>query len=267
MDNRLVILLYHDLVEDESALPTEAYLRDRAITRNNFQAQMQHLVDEGYQSLTMEEYFACRENHRPLPEKSVIITFDDGFRSHYEIGYRILSELGLKGTFFVVGSWIDRSGFLNREQLREMHEGGMEIGSHGHTHTFLAYLSKDEVYQELKESKDALEQTIGARIDHFAYPGGHYKRWMWKQLKETGYKGASSCLYGWNDVRSNPYLLRRVDIRQRMDISAFAAVFDNNNMQFYQGVYFVKRLVRGLIGRRGYTRLRRKFYRFYRLQR
>jgi len=267
MKNQLVVLLYHDIAEDGAELPQEAYLRDRAVTLGRFREQMGFLVDEGYQSLTLEQYFECREGARSLPKKSVIITFDDGLRSHYELAFPVLREFGLQGTFFVVGNRIDKEDSLSCSELEDMTQAGMEIASHGFTHTFLAYLSKDEVAWELAESKRVLERATGGAVNYFAYPGGHYKRWMFPLLQEAGYRGACSCRYGWVDKRTNPFLLRRIDIRQRMDINAFAACFNSNNMRFYRFVYLIKSLVRGVVGRKGYTRMRRKLYRFYRLQR
>ena len=267
MKKRFVALLYHDLTEDNAELPQEAHLQDRAVSLSQFREQLRYLVDEGYQSLTLEEYFECREGRREAPDKGVLLTFDDGFASHYEIGYRLLAEHGLKGTFFVVGDRIDQEGSLSRAQLVEMERAGMAIGSHGFTHTFLAYLSPDKVAWELAESKRALEKALGKEVHYFAFPGGHYKRWMFRLMRKAGFRGGCSCLYGWNDGRTNPFLLKRIDIRQRMDIDAFAACFDNSNINFYRGVYLLKGVLRTFVGRKFYTQLRHKLYRFYMLKR
>lgn len=267
MKNQFIALLYHNIVDDQVEQTKEAHIRDREVSLSSFRQQMQYLVEQGYESLTLEDYFACREKLREPPEKGVLITFDDGFDNHYHNGYKVLAEFGLKGSFFVVGDWIDKAGFLSREQLVEMDRGGMEIGSHGHTHTFLAYLSRNEVRWELTESKRTLEHTLDKEVHYFAFPGGHYKRWMFRLMAEAGYRGSCSCLYGWNNKGTHRYLIKRVDIRNRMDLNDFAACFDSRNVNFYRAVYFVKGALRAVVGRRGYTQLRRKLYRFYRLNR
>lgn len=267
MKTKLVVLLYHDIAEDGADLPQEAYMRDRTVSTGRFREQMRYLVDQGYRPLTMKEYFECRGKGQALPDKSVMITFDDGLRSHYELAYPVLKEFGFSGVFFVVGNRIDQADFLSADELREMEGEGMEIASHGYTHTFLAYLSEEEIAWELSESKRALEGAIGKPVEYFAFPGGHYTRPMLRLLKNAGFKGACSCLYGWNGLTTNPYLLRRIDIRQRMDQQAFASCFNASNMRFYSFVYMVKGLLRKAVGRKGYTQLRKKLYRFYKLQR
>lgn len=267
MDNKLVTLLYHDLAEDGAQLSSEAYMKDRTVSLGRFREQMQYLVDQGYHSLTMEEYFDALDGNKTLPEKCVLITFDDGLRSHYELAYPVLKELGLVGVFFVIGDRIDQANSFTKDEMLEMVGDGMEIASHGHTHTFLAYVSEKDLVWELTESKRALEAAIGRRVDFFAYPGGHYTKSMLSLLKDIGYRGACSCLYGWNDKATNPYLLKRIDIRQRMNIEDFAECFDSKNLRFYSFVYMVKGALRKVVGRQLYTKIRKKMYRYYKLQR
>jgi len=267
MKNRIIALLYHGIIDDSEAGGRVAHIQDRQVTVSRFREQMQFLLEQGYEPLTVEEFFACREGRRETPEKAVLITFDDGFDNHFTNGYKVLAELGLKGSFFVVGDRIGQAGFLNKEQLIEMADTGMEIGSHGHTHTFLAYLSPEEVMWELTESKTVLEKAIGRRVANFAFPGGHYKHWMFRLMEKAGYRGACSCHYGWNDKKTHRYLIKRIDIRNRMGIEEFAACFKPSNVNFYRGVYFIKESLRRFVGRRGYTALRKKLYRFYRFSR
>lgn len=103
----------------------------------------------------------------------VILTFDDGYESDYNIVRPIFAELGLKGTFFIIGSRIGYSErYMNAAQIKEMAEIGHEIGSHTLSHPYLTELSMEEMINEFKESKRAIQEVTGVPVETLCYPYG-----------------------------------------------------------------------------------------------
>ncbi len=108
----------------------------------------------------------------PLPEKALLITFDDGYADNYNYAYPVLREEQVPGTFFVVSSTIGKENRMTAVQLREMQANGMKIGSHTVTHDSLSNMSAKEVDFELRASRETLESILGEPVFALAYPGG-----------------------------------------------------------------------------------------------
>lgn len=129
------------------------------------------------------------ENHAaglaPLPEKALLITFDDGYADNYNYAYPVLREEQVPGTFFVVSSTIGKENRMTAGQLREMQANGMKIGSHTVNHENLSNMSAKEVDFELRTSKETLENILGEPVFALAYPGG--------KINETVLDKAKSC--------------------------------------------------------------------------
>ena len=104
--------------------------------------------------------------------RQYVLTFDDGNISDYEVALPILQRHRVGAVFFIVSSWIGQPGFMNWEQVRELHRAGMQIGSHSATHPYLPKLSKSALCEELIRSREIIEDQIGARVDTFAIPFG-----------------------------------------------------------------------------------------------
>jgi peptidoglycan/xylan/chitin deacetylase (PgdA/CDA1 family) len=140
---------------------------------------------------------------------------------------------------------------------------GMEIGSHGLTHRYLPLLSKKEIERELKGSKREIEALINRRVEYFAYPGGHYDRLTLKLLADNGYAGACSCHLGLNTSGTNTFLMKRMEIRKRVDMRDFGRIMANRSLRFYQMVDMGKAALRSAVGLKRYVSLREKLYKFY----
>lgn len=108
----------------------------------------------------------------PLPEKALLITFDDGYADNYNYAYPILKEEQAPGAFFVVSSTIGNDNRMTADQLREMQANGMQIGSHTVNHEILTGMNKEEIDFELRESRKALEKILGKPVFALAYPAG-----------------------------------------------------------------------------------------------
>ena len=147
----------------------------------------------------------------------LILTFDDGNISDFEIAFPILRDKGIKATFFITTENIDRPGYLNLSHLKEMAKAGVEIGSHGLTHSYLISMKKQDAIREIKESKEKLEEAIGKGVVSFAPVGGHYRKWMEEFAFEVGYRAFATMIPGKTDGGGDLTVLRRNHIQSHHD--------------------------------------------------
>jgi peptidoglycan/xylan/chitin deacetylase (PgdA/CDA1 family) len=147
----------------------------------------------------------------------LILTFDDGFLSDFEIVFPILKNKRIKATFFINTGSIDLPGYSNISHLKEMAKAGMEIASHGLTHHYLINMERDEAIREIKESKDRLEKQVGTEVKSFAPVGGHYRKWMKSIAQEAGYRAFATMIPGKTNGGENMVLLHRNHIQSHHD--------------------------------------------------
>ena len=107
-----------------------------------------------------------------LPEKAVLISFDDGYADNYTYAYPILLEEQVPGTFFVVSGTVGHDNRMTADELREMQANGMKIGSHTVSHENLAEMGEQSINFEMRESRAALEKVLGKPVYALAYPEG-----------------------------------------------------------------------------------------------
>lgn len=174
----------------------------------SFRRQMQILRALGFSSLTVEAAVKAFRSGLRVPKRTVIITFDDGYRDNYLWARPILKEFGYTATFFIAASFCDTDEIfpwdqvkgwthiydedlpMTSVQLRSLQEEGFEIGSHGMTHRNLTDLDPHEVYRELMESKGLLEHVTMKQVVSFCYPRGLFTQEISRVVKEVGYHAA-----------------------------------------------------------------------------
>jgi len=165
---RVPILVYHRL----SKRPEP---HRYTLTEELFDRQMRFLRDHHATPILAQEYYdALTDPQHSLPSRPILITFDDGHESNHSIALPILAQYGFKATMFVTSDWIDREGYTSSSQLKELHQAGMSIQSHGKTHTFLDRVDAKTLHEEFAASKDRLEAVTGAGVSFLAFPGGRY---------------------------------------------------------------------------------------------
>jgi peptidoglycan/xylan/chitin deacetylase (PgdA/CDA1 family) len=193
----ILVLGYHAV--------SETWPSDLAVTSTQLRRQLEWLLRRGYTGATFSDTVAARPRNR-----TVVVTFDDAYRSVLERAYPILTSLGLPGTVFAVTDFADdgrhlhwarstdwRGGPYENElrgmtwdELKELADQGWEIGSHTRTHPRLTRLSDEALAHELRESREACERALGRPCPSLAYPYGDFDSRVVEKAAEAGYNAA-----------------------------------------------------------------------------
>lgn len=201
------VLNYHQ-VEEKNGNPLTLW-------PDQFETQMAYLADEGYTTITIDEMMDALENGTPLPDKPVIITFDDGYADNYEYAYPILKKYGFKATIFLIYDFTNAyPNYLTWDQINEMKESGLiRFESHTMTHANLAELtSTDELRHEIADSHDLLSDKLGYDMHYIAYPGGRVNAEIEEITRAAGYRGGFTVHYGLSTPEEGRYQMDRIPI-------------------------------------------------------
>lgn len=219
-DNIGIPVLYYHSVDENAA-------NEVTITPEKLQEQLDYINDNNYVTITMTELYDHIENNKPIPEKSIIITFDDGYMNNYTEAFPMLKELNMTATIFCVGNSLDGSYYLSEEAIKEMSDYGIDIESHTVNHVHLDTMSYDEQLLELKNSKNILEKITGKEVLSLAYPFGDYNDNTIKAAKDAGYKMGFTTKLGLSDRTDDIYKLDRIYISSSYDMNTFKNLLKN----------------------------------------
>lgn len=204
--------MYHHITTlDANASATQ---KTWTVTPDNFVAQLDYLVTQGYHTVTFAQLDAFFNQRAPLPAQPIMLTFDDGWMEQYTVVFPALRTRGLVGAFFVPTSYADAGGktFMTWEQLSAMDRAGMEIGGHTLNHADLKKVGPTEAARQLQESKIKMEQRLGHATLAFAYPFGAYTPDVVKLVGETGYRAAVILCCGYRQRADALFTLPRIRI-------------------------------------------------------
>ena len=192
---KVPILLYHHITNDEFS-DWEAI---SLISPKDFRLHMT-AIKVHFTPISLREYYnyvACEDGSVDIPDNPIIVTFDDGYLSNYEIAYPILKELEIPATIFVVTDTVGAvagEGKVNNshftwEQAKELEESGLiEIQSHTVNHLKMTSLNHDEMIRQLRKSKYDIEKNLGRECDMIAYPYGDYNEGIKNAARAAGFK-------------------------------------------------------------------------------
>lgn len=210
------ILLYHNI--DEKITGCD-YL-GLTVQRETFEFHMRYLVENGYRVIDLRELIAVKNRNERIPDRAVIITFDDGYKGVKKYAEPILVKYGLRATVFVTTGYIDgnikrgdywtRWDFMGWDDIKTLKN--MDAGSHSVSHRRLDLLSKREIEIEVKKSMDVISRNTGKKIDLFSYPHGGVNDEALSAVKACGYIGACSSVKGVNGRDMDLYRLKRTEI-------------------------------------------------------
>ncbi|MET7456975.1 polysaccharide deacetylase family protein [Streptomyces sp. NPDC005574] len=223
-DTPVPILMYHAVAAD----PSDA-TRALSVTPDAFARQMALIAESGRTPVDTAALAACWRSGRPLPERPVLITFDDGYEGVHRHALPALAEHGFPATLFVTTGWLrgphDTGGgldtMLDWDQVRQLAAAGVEIGGHSHTHPQLDQLDDDRLRTELARCREIVSEQLGAAPASFAYPYGYSDRRVRQAVRRAGYGQALAVGNTPARRRQGPYALRRVTVRRGTDLAEF----------------------------------------------
>lgn len=189
------------------------YYHALSISPEEFEEQIKYLYENGYHTITPDNLIASIKYGTALPEKPILITFDDGYADNYQNAYPILKKYNFTATIFVVTNLVGHdANFITWEQAREMQDNGFVFGSHTVNHIPLTDLATDQIETELTQSRDEMVRQLGAVPRYFAYPTGAYNLQVEDIVRKTGYTAAFTIRYGQASPQSDLYAIERIPI-------------------------------------------------------
>lgn len=188
-----------------------------------FQAQMTALKEWGYQAITISQLIDTLRYGGQLPEKSVVITFDDGTLDVYQNAFPIMKEMGFVGTFYIVANRLKSADFVHVTEIREMIGSGWEIGSHSFSHSDLTK-NYGSIDTEALHSKRVLQDAIGLPINTFAYPYGAFDAEVGRKVSSYGYNGAVGLGTSYIHSIYSVFYLSRMEVQGNYDMNKFASM-------------------------------------------
>lgn len=223
------VLLYHHLLKPGD---TKAFKNDDVISNvEDFENQMQVLYDNGYTAITTNDLYDFIKNHKNIPKKSVLITFDDGYESNYIYAYPVLKKFGFKATIFLITSYVkEKSDPVNFDQLQYMSKESIqktsdvfEFGSHSDN---LHYLVNPQASALVSEPIDKVEQDViksktFINTATFAYPYGMYNNDIIKMLQNNQFKMAFTTKIGRTSRSTDVYKIPRYSIFSNTPLNEF----------------------------------------------
>ena len=204
------ILEYHQVTNEPLDPDFEIY----NVKPDDFAAQLDFLQSEGYTTITLQDFMRVVHGKGSLPDKPIILTFDDGYADNYSEMFPILKAHGMTAVVYVITNQIGQKNYLKLDELKEMQHYGIEIGSHTSDHLDLTTLDAHTQRRQLKESKTFLEWSGLDTIYSLSYPNGAFNADLEELLREENYLTAVTGEAGLNTLETNPYELYRVHIRK-----------------------------------------------------
>lgn len=223
---RVPILMYHYV--SNPPLGADAVRRDLSVSPARFEEHLRYLRDMGYTSIRLHDLVLALQMGYPLPEKPIILTFDDGYRDAYAEAFPLLRQYGFTATFFLLTSFIDQHhpSHLTWDQVIEMSNAGMDMEAHGYTHDDLRNRTVDFLVYQVLGAKEAIEARTHRPVRFFCYPAGKYDEQVIKVLHSAHYWGAVTVNSGTQHCSSRPFELQRVRVRGEYTAEKLGAVIE-----------------------------------------
>lgn len=186
------ILMYHVL----AAPPHGAPFPELYVPPASFRAEMAELAREGFHPVTLDRLYASWTRGAPLPARPIVLSFDDGYRSDYTTGYRVLRTRRWPGVLNLEVHNTTVSWGLSPGRIRRMIAAGWEIDSHTLTHPDLTTVDPTRLRREVAASRAFIRREFHVPVDFFCYPSGRYDAAVVAEVQRAGYLGATTTQYG-----------------------------------------------------------------------
>lgn len=238
--SKIRILCYHRVCDLPSAKDYEGHV---SVSPEGFARQMEFLKKQNFNVISLNQLVEYKDTGADLPPKTVVITFDDGYRDNFVHAFPILKRLNLKATFFVVTEYIDtdrifdwlmleKESIAHSEAHRELWVSltseemvsmmpGVSFGSHSKSHCLMSRVDQIRAKEEIIDSKECLEKITSRPVISFSYPYGELSESVKSLVVAAGYKVAVTDRRGTNTLNSDFYELRRTSISSRDSFPKF----------------------------------------------
>lgn len=203
------VLSYHNISNNGNSIYT--------IKPPVFEKHMCYLSVNNYRSISLERF------SKLVSKKSVIITFDDGYKDTYTYAIPILKKYKLKAVFFVCPGLIKEfpDKYMSWKDLKNLSNQGHSIQSHTMNHLNMLRLDKNRIIEEAKLSKSILERKLKVPVDYMAYPYGKFNKHIEKLCLSVGYKGLFTTNFGLNDTSKALKKAKRIPVTNRDGYKGF----------------------------------------------
>lgn len=224
------ILMYHSISDDTGSAGFQKFV----ISPQTFASQLAHLAENDYQPISVTQYVQAMRGQVALPQRPIVLTFDDGFQDFHTQALPLLKKFGFTATLYITtgfiggtSRWLSESGdgqrpMLNVAQIQEIAASNIEIGAHTHTHPMLDMLPQKQVVEEVERPKAILEDALGAPVESFAYPFGYYSDAVKRAVEAAGYTSACAVRYSLSSLDDDRFALARLIVPADMSAAAFA---------------------------------------------
>lgn len=204
------------------------------VAARDFEAQMKYLAENDL-AISLDQLLEFLAGRQSLPQTRVLVTIDDGLQSLHSVALPILREFSIPAAAFVSPGLLSAAGptvtaaepYMNWEQIGELAQANIAIGSHALTHRSLGRLSASEVENEVRQSKEIIEQQLGTTASSFAYPFGTYADFndlTASSLRDAGYLCAFTSQHGAIHASENPFALPRVKVEGGENLRMFQRI-------------------------------------------
>uniref|UniRef100_A0AAU2VCQ8 Polysaccharide deacetylase family protein n=1 Tax=Streptomyces sp. NBC_00003 TaxID=2903608 RepID=A0AAU2VCQ8_9ACTN len=218
------ILMYHSVAHS----PAKAAF-GLSVSPDAFADQMELLAELGCTPVTTAQLAHAWRTAGALPRRPVLITFDDGYEGVHRHALPVLTKHGFASTLFASTGWLrgpydDGNALdtmLDWDQVRELAEGGCEIGGHSHSHPQMDQLTDERLWFETLRCKEILIDELGHRPVSFAYPYGYSSRRVRRTVRSAGFAQALAVGNALAERRQGPYALERVTVRRTTGLDEF----------------------------------------------
>lgn len=243
------IIMYHNILKSNSR--SSKFI----VTENQFEEDLKYLKEKGYNTVVMEDLVAYVYDNKPLPEKPIVLSFDDGYYNNYVYAYPLLKEYGFKGVLSVIGYYTDlytENGEKNEnyshvtwDDIKEMSTSGViELQNHSYNlhstdkgrngskkkkgESVEEY--KKVLTEDLKKLQTNFEEKMNKAPSTYTYPFGSVSEASYDIIKEMGFKCSLSCESGINNVSKDENCLYMMKRCIRTPSVSVEKILTKNNM-------------------------------------
>ena len=207
------ILMYH-YISDPPAR-SNAVRRDLSVSPALFESHLRYLRDAGYHVITLDDLLWFLTSGRPLPEKPVILTFDDGYLDNYSNAFPLLERYDMVGQFFLITDFVDaeRADYMTWPEIEEMSAAGQRFGSHSRNHPDLRGQSVDYLVWQALGGLEDIQMHLGYHPRWIAFPSGAFDKRTIQVYKSANYWGGLTTIQGATQTSEGIFELNRVRVR------------------------------------------------------